>query len=163
MVMPGMPGGVPSFDRGMLDEALKELKREHGKVVEAQRRASRTNGVATSRDRAVSVTVDGRGEVVQVMFKGTRYRSMPAAELGQLVTDTIAAARRKVFKELEGVMGPMMPVGLDVRGALTGDVDLDGLLDNLIGGADFFGAFGTERSSSPSPPSGKDGHDARQP
>jgi DNA-binding protein YbaB len=131
----GQPA-VPAFDRGMIDEALNGLKAEHAKVVEAQRKMNEATEVVNSQDRSVSVTVDGRGEVVKVAFKGTKYRSMPAAELGRLVTDTIAAARRKVYDRMESVLGPMIPeaLGLDVGAALRGDADLGEMVDKLVNG-----------------------------
>ncbi|HEV8561584.1 MAG TPA: YbaB/EbfC family nucleoid-associated protein [Actinophytocola sp.] len=146
MITPG-PQDWPAPDPGVLDEAMRQLKAEHDKIIGVQRRMKEMSATAASRDRAVSVTVDGRGEVAQVSFTGNKYRSMPPAELGKVVTETIAEARRQVFEQLGGVMGPMLPPGIDVRAALTGDLDLTAVVDDLVGGFEFFTTTGKDESN----------------
>lgn len=143
MITPG-PQDWPALDQSVLDEAVQNLKAEHNRIIGMQRQMREINATASSRDRAVSVTVDGRGEVAQVSFTGNKYRSMPAAELGKVVTETIAEARRKVFDQLEGVMGSMLPPGIDARAALTGDLDLTAVVDDLVGGYEFFKSSGKD-------------------
>jgi DNA-binding protein YbaB len=76
---------------------------------------------ALAKNRAVSVTVDGRGELVEVRFPTSAYRSMAPAELGDLLVTQVAEAQRQARTASMQMMTSLLPSGL---GSLDGTADL---------------------------------------
>ncbi|MFI5494204.1 YbaB/EbfC family nucleoid-associated protein [Actinoplanes sp. NPDC051859] len=115
-----MPAG---FD-GELDKMWDTIREQQSQLQDVQRAVDAATATATSRDRSVAATVDGFGNVTSVQFSGTRYRSMPPTELGVLVVETIAAARRQIESQVSEIYRPLLPEAADLGAASTGRVDV---------------------------------------
>lgn len=114
-----------------IEEAYQELARQREALSDMQRRLNETGATATSKNRAVSVTLDGQGNVSEVKFLTGAYRSMAPAELGTLLVDTINEARASLTSQLAEVLQEVMP-GSSMLDVLNGDFDLDTMMDEAI-------------------------------
>jgi len=93
--------------------------------------AARTTSV-TSKNRMVAATVDSSGRLVELAFKGNRYRNLPPAELSALVVETVAKAQQAASKEAMAAAADLIPEGFGFPGLTGGDVDLDGMFDAAV-------------------------------
>ncbi|MBN1171984.1 MAG: YbaB/EbfC family nucleoid-associated protein [Micromonosporaceae bacterium] len=107
------------------------MARQHHALSDMQRRMAETGAVATSKNRAISVRLDGQGNVIEVKFLTGGYRSMAPAELGALLVDTIAEARAELTGQIADILGQVMP-GSAVLDALNGNFDMDSMMDEVI-------------------------------
>ena len=82
-----------AFD-GMINDIMAEVERQRAKLVSMQEGFGGLTGYAEAKRRQLSVTVDGRGEILDLTFKGTSYRTMPPKELASLIVDTVQRAQR---------------------------------------------------------------------
>jgi DNA-binding protein YbaB len=98
----------------------EQARRDIAKLQEAVESAA---GSARSKNRMISATVDGRGEVTEVKFHGQNWRSMAPGELGKLVVATIKAAREAACKQMWSSISSMVPDGLDLSAAMAGRLD----------------------------------------
>ncbi|MFD9698000.1 YbaB/EbfC family nucleoid-associated protein [Lentzea sp. NPDC059081] len=108
--------------QGVVDSASADLDQERAKLSRLSELWS-LHTVVHSKDHAVSVTVDGRGELVDLSFGGSKYRSMPAAQLASLILETVARARADAMAKVTEVMGTTSVPGLDLEGLMSGKVD----------------------------------------
>jgi DNA-binding protein YbaB len=83
-----------------LGDFLSSIGRIKASAVEMQSRVRDTVLTTVSKNRMVTVTTDGSGELLSITFGGNGYRSLPPAELGALLVQTIAEGRRASQAEL---------------------------------------------------------------
>lgn len=121
------------WDVDPLGDALATLADLRASTDELQARLAGTVLSTTSRNRMVTVTTDGSGRLQQISFAGDAYRSLPPAELGSLLVETISTALEAARAELEASMVDVL--GLDPVRASVGEPlgDLDGILDRFLG------------------------------
>jgi DNA-binding protein YbaB len=94
-----------------IESALAELREQHEKIKDfAAAMAKRTIEV-TSKNRMVRVKVDSQGKLVDLAFKGNRYRQIAPAELSALVVETVAKAQEIATKQTLEAAGALMPGG----------------------------------------------------
>jgi DNA-binding protein YbaB len=114
-----------------LGDALATLADLRESTNRLQERLAETVLSTTSRNRMVIVTTDGSGRLQKITFAGDAYRSLPPAELGSLLVDTITTALDAARDELETSMTDVLGVhsaGASVGAAGEPFSDLDGLL-----------------------------------
>lgn len=114
-----------------LDELQAELVRQRQALGDMQRRLAETKVTITSRNHAVSVSLDGQGNVVEIKFPSSKYRAMAPTELGALLVETIGQARTELTGQLAEFLGQLMP-GTAVLEALNGDFNVETMLDDAI-------------------------------
>lgn len=114
-----------------IEQTYEELARQREALHDMQRRLAETGATVTSKNRAVSVTLDGQGNVIDIKFVTGAYRGMPPAELGTLLVATIAEARASVTGQVAEILEEMMP-GSSMLDVLNGDFDLDEMMDEAI-------------------------------
>jgi hypothetical protein len=78
------------------------------------------------------VTVDSRGAVTGIKFLTGRYRSMPGAELAQLLVDTIEAARSDAMAATTERFRAFLPPGTPLLDMVNGTVDFDGMVRRAL-------------------------------
>jgi DNA-binding protein YbaB len=109
------------------EAAMKEIMAEYEQarkdLTKMQDAVEGAAGSARSKNRMISATVDGRGEVTEVKFHGQNWRSMAPGELGKLVVSTITAAREAAHKQMWSSISSMAPAGLDLSAAAAGRLD----------------------------------------
>jgi YbaB/EbfC DNA-binding family len=87
---------------------------------------------ATSRNRALTVTVDGHGELSEIKFLTRSYRIMPSIELAALLVETIGEARRLSLAKATEAFQAVLPAGLPLAELVGGDLDIGQLMDGMI-------------------------------
>ena len=115
-----------------LESALADLRAQQEKIRDfSAAMAARTTAV-TSKNRMISAKVDSSGRLVELTFKGNRYRNLPPAELSALVIETVTNAQQTALKESMAAAADLMPGGFEVPGLIGGDVDFDGMFDAAV-------------------------------
>ena len=118
-----------------IEKRQEQLRRKQAELVEVQQRLAGINGTATSKNRAITVTVDSRGEIVEIKFRTNAYRSMPGAELSQLLMDTIAAARSDAKTAVMDQFTSVVP-DMPIRDLMEGRLDFGTLMRQRMGTID---------------------------
>ncbi|WP_410813459.1 YbaB/EbfC family nucleoid-associated protein [Micromonospora sp. 067-2] len=108
-------------------QTLAEERERLGRMHERMARGTTT----TSKDRLLSVVMNGRGEILKLTFNNTRYRQMAPAELAALVTETIAAARVESLNQLADVADDVLP-GISFQELAGGEVDLERMVSSFL-------------------------------
>ncbi|MFD8960450.1 YbaB/EbfC family nucleoid-associated protein, partial [Streptomyces anulatus] len=89
-----------------LAEAMAQLAEQTKKIQEVQEELARTSATATSKDRMVTASVNAHGEVVSFKFHTEGFRTMPAAQLAEVLKTTVNAARAAVSSKVTSSVGP---------------------------------------------------------
>jgi DNA-binding protein YbaB len=110
-------------------QALDELRRtqEQLRTVRSNLRDKATK--VTSKDGLVTVTLDGRSEVVGIAFNTTKFRRMAPAELGSVLVETINQARAQGRSQVVAAYRSLMPKGMDIDAIMAGKFNLDKMFD----------------------------------
>jgi DNA-binding protein YbaB len=115
-----------------IEKRQEQLRRSQAELAEVQQRLAGVQATATSKNRAITVTVDSQGEVVDIKFRTGAYRLMPGAELSQLLMDTIAAARNDAKTAVIDQFASVLP-DMPLRELMDGRLDFDTLMRQRIG------------------------------
>jgi hypothetical protein len=124
------PDGL--FDGGGVEEAMAALEREReklGKLSELWRDARTT---VRAKDQSLSMTFDGRGELVELVFNEGKYRSLAPAQLASVVVETLQRGKAESLAKVAELMGTSGPSGLDYGAVASGKADPQSLLESLI-------------------------------
>lgn len=115
-----------------LAEAMAQLAEQTKKIQEVQEELARTSATATSKDRMVTASVNAHGEVVSFKFHTEGFRTMPTAQLAEVLKTTVNAARAEVSSKVTGTVRPLMGAQEDLAdGFFGGGGELDDLLAPL--------------------------------
>ncbi|MDG4809462.1 YbaB/EbfC family nucleoid-associated protein [Micromonospora sp. WMMD1120] len=109
-------------------QTLAEERERLGRLHERMAQGTTT----TSKDRMLSVAMNGRGEILKLTFHNTRYRQMAPAELASLITETIAAARVESLNQLADVAGGEVLPGISLQDLAGGEVDLERMVSSFL-------------------------------
>ncbi|MEV4629538.1 YbaB/EbfC family nucleoid-associated protein [Micromonospora sp. NPDC049523] len=123
---PGAGDATAGFEAAL--ETLAEERKRLGRMHERMAHGT----TITSKDRMLSVTINGRGEILKLTFANTRYRQMAPAELASLITETIAAARAETLTQLADVAGDEVLPGISFRDLAGGAVGLDQVVNSFL-------------------------------
>ncbi len=115
-----------------IEKAQQELQRKQEEFAEVEQRLAGVQATATSKNRAITVTVDCHGEVVDIKFRTGAYRSMPGAELARLLIDTISAARSDAKNAVMDQFAAVLP-DMPLRELMDGRLDFEELMRQRIG------------------------------
>ncbi|NWJ74067.1 YbaB/EbfC family DNA-binding protein [Pseudonocardia sp. ICBG1122] len=126
-----------------LDEAFGQLERERTRVDEVSRVWKEEQTAIVSKDRSFTMTFDGRGDLADLSFHGTRYRSLAPTEFAHLIVATLQAGRLQALERTAAIVqeGGGME-GLDLVGLATGKVDPTEMIESLMGS--MFAEMGVE-------------------
>jgi DNA-binding protein YbaB len=115
-----------------LGSAIDVFEQEQAKLADFQRKLAETTTVVDSRNRVMTVTLDGNGELTDIKFNTSAYRSMPPAELGSLILETVQKARMQSLQTMQELMGgPVIP-GMELNELASGQADLAGVLGKVM-------------------------------
>ena len=115
-----------------IEKRQEQLRRKQEEFTEVQQRLAGVTATATSKNRAVTVTVDCHGEIADIKFRTDTYRSMPSAELARLLMDTIAAARNDAKEAVMEQFAAVLP-DMPLRELMDGRLDFGELMLQRIG------------------------------
>ncbi|MCI2417470.1 YbaB/EbfC family nucleoid-associated protein [Saccharopolyspora sp. K220] len=116
-----------------LGSALELFEQEQAKLADFQQKLAETSTVVDSRNRMLTVTLDGSGELSDLKFNTTAYRTMAPAELSALILETLRKARSQSFQTMQELMGGGPLQGLDIEEIATGQADLAAVLGKVMG------------------------------
>lgn len=114
---------MTSAFESMINDMMAEIQKQRESLVRLQQGAPEINGSARSKRRQVSATVDARGELIELKFHGTGYRSLAPAELATIIVDTVREAREEAHRQLWDVVGENFPNGTQFADLINGDYD----------------------------------------
>jgi hypothetical protein len=103
-----------------INDMLADIQKQRDEMIRLHREIPEISGTARSKRRQVSATVDARGEIVELKFHGTGYRSLAPAELAEIIVQTIRDARTEAHTKMRELIGETMPGGLDIADLLEG-------------------------------------------
>ena len=114
------------------EQLMAELEGEHNRLDELGDVWRSGTTTVTAKDRSFTMAFDGRGDLSDITFNGTRYRRLAPAELAHLLLETMRAGRLQSLEKMAATMSDAMP-GVDLVGLATGRVDPRAVLDSLVG------------------------------
>lgn len=109
--------------RARLSELMDEYDRMRADLAEAQRRMRSMRGRASSGDGTVTAIVDFRGNLLTLELSPRAYSRFSPTLLAEEIVRLVNQARAEVTSEMEDVMAPFLPDGVDYAGLMDGSVD----------------------------------------
>ena len=114
-----------------LNVAMAEVHEYQGKLLAARQEAMDATVSVRSKDRLITVTVAGQGDVKEIKFHSTGYAGMPAAQLSAVLVETIAKAREELSAKVRGAFAPLSGAGTSIRESMLGGSELGELMGPL--------------------------------
>lgn len=118
----------PLHDR--IEQAFAQFEEQRTALSQLEGRVATVRRTASPKSRAVSVTVDGAGELVDIKFPTKAYRTMAPAELARVLIDAVRDARVQAREATAAELAMLLPAGMPLLDALSRPVDIDELLDS---------------------------------
>ncbi|RKR86736.1 YbaB/EbfC DNA-binding family protein [Micromonospora pisi] len=115
-----------------IEQAFAEFEQQKIAISGIERKIEAAKTTVTAKNRAVTVTVDGRGDLVEVKFPTNAYRTMPPAELGSLLVETTKAAREQAREGAAELFQTILPAGMPILDMLNGSVDFDEMMSEAM-------------------------------
>ncbi|MGW4462617.1 YbaB/EbfC family nucleoid-associated protein [Micromonospora sp. NBC_01796] len=115
-----------------IEQAYAELERSQAALAGVQEELAGAQTTVTSKNRAITVTVDSRGDLVDIKFLTRSYRTMPSAELATLLIETIAEARTKAQAAVAATFQSVLPTGMSALDMINGTVDFEEMMREAI-------------------------------
>ncbi|UMP06959.1 YbaB/EbfC family DNA-binding protein [Amycolatopsis sp. EV170708-02-1] len=150
-----MTSGGFDLDKG-LDEAMATLDAERRKLAELGKVWEEGRTTVRAKDKSFEMTFDGRGELIEMVFNQSKYRTLAPAQLAAAIVETLQRGKAETMAKMTEVMGTgagTLP-GIDIDAIASGKIDPMEMLNSLIGpmfdgigGVDGFGS-GTEKGRS---------------
>ncbi|KZB87974.1 YbaB/EbfC family nucleoid-associated protein [Amycolatopsis regifaucium] len=130
-----MTDWAAAFDNADLgvEQALADLEREKQKLREVSKIWEESTTTVRAKDNSFLMTFDGRGELTDVSFQGSKYRSLPPAQLAHQIVEAVRQGRTEALAKVEKVMGTGSTTGLDFAGVAGGKVDPMEMMNSLLG------------------------------
>jgi hypothetical protein len=113
------------------DDPMAALDHERRKLDDLSEVWKDEKTVVKAKDQSFSMTFDGRGDLTDISFNGTKYRNLAPAEFAHLLLTTLQAGRIAALEKMAEVMSGSLP-GVDLVGLATGKVNPREVLDGLI-------------------------------
>ncbi|KFU75673.1 hypothetical protein BB31_40375 [Amycolatopsis lurida NRRL 2430] len=123
-------------------EALANLQREREKIGKLSELWRDGRVTVRAKDQSLSMTFDGRGELVELLFNESKYRLLAPAQLAKTVVDTLQRGKAECMAKMSEVMGTSAS-GIDYGAAAAGKLDPQEMIESLIG--PMLGSVGVER------------------
>ncbi|MFD9888104.1 YbaB/EbfC family nucleoid-associated protein [Amycolatopsis sp. NPDC059027] len=116
-----------------VDEAWAKLEEEKQKLAELGKHWDEETTTVRAKDQSLEMKFDGRGELTDLTFNTSKYRSMAPAELASVIVETLRKGRAESQQKISELMGgPGIP-GLDLDGLVSGKVRPDEMINSLMG------------------------------
>ncbi|MGW0436562.1 YbaB/EbfC family nucleoid-associated protein [Micromonospora sp. NPDC003197] len=120
----------PLHDR--IDQAYAEFEEKKSAIGDIERQMASAQTTVTAKNRALTVHVDGRGDLVEVKFPTNAYRTMAPAELGNLLVETVKAAREEAREKATSLFESILSPGLPLAGLIKGTTNADQMFDDAM-------------------------------
>jgi DNA-binding protein YbaB len=119
----------PTFS---MAEAAAELRRQQERLQAVSSRLREIKTKVTSKDGAITVTLDARGEVSSIAFNTAKFRRMAPAELGAALVEVLGQARAQAREQVTSAYRPFIPAGLGMEDLLSGKGNLNRMFDDAV-------------------------------
>lgn len=136
------PAGMFDGDGGV-EEALATLEREREKIGRLSELWREGRTTIRAKDHSLSMTFDGRGELVDLTFNESKYRQLAPAQLANAVVETLQRGKAECMAKMSEVMGSGGLSGIDYGEVASGKADPQQVLESLIG--PMLGSVGLDR------------------
>jgi hypothetical protein len=118
-------------DKG-IESALADLETERAKLGKLSELWREGRSTIRSKDQSLSMTFDGRGELLELVFNESKYRALAPKQLASIVLETMRRGREQSIEKMSELMGVTTVVGLDMTEVASGRADPQEMLDALI-------------------------------
>ncbi|GAB3733682.1 hypothetical protein GCM10027598_58520 [Amycolatopsis oliviviridis] len=115
-----------------IEEAMAALEREREKLGKLSEHWRDGRTTVRAKDQSLSMTFDGRGELVEMSFNEAKYRKLAPAQLASVVVETLQRGRAESAAKMSELMGTGSATGLNFQDLAAGKADPLELLDTLI-------------------------------
>lgn len=120
-------------DWNSAEEAWEAFEGEARKLGELGKIWAETSTIIRAKDHSLEMTFDGRGEPIDLVFNGSKYRQLAPAQLAQIIIEMLHKGRAQAQEKMAELMGTPDIPGLDVNGLITGKIGPDELINGLVG------------------------------
>ncbi|MFD2420680.1 YbaB/EbfC family nucleoid-associated protein [Amycolatopsis pigmentata] len=114
------------------EAAMRTFEGEQRKLADLQQKMEEDSSTVRSKDRSLSMTFDGRGELTGMKFHGTKFRSMAPAELAHLIVETVRAGRTQYLEKISENAGTSALLGVDFADLATGRADAGKIVESML-------------------------------
>ncbi|TCB95431.1 YbaB/EbfC family DNA-binding protein [Micromonospora zingiberis] len=115
----------------MMEHSFSAFEEQKRAVTEFEKWVSESETTVVAKSRAVSITVDGRGDLTDVKFPTGAYRKMAPAELSTLLVETVTSARNQARASMNEALQTILPGGM-AADFLTNSVDIDEIMGEAM-------------------------------
>jgi hypothetical protein len=130
MTNPDFAGSNPER---AVEDAWASFETEMQKLGDLNKHWEEASTTVHAKDRSLALTLDGRGELTDVAFNGSKYRTLPPVQLAQIIVETLRKGRIEAQQKMSGLMGETSVPGLDLAGLATGEVRPDEMIKSMFG------------------------------
>jgi DNA-binding protein YbaB len=113
-------------------DAVAELRRQQERLQNASSKLKDSKTTFRSKDGAITVGLDGSGEITSIAFNTTKFRRMAPAELGAALVETISQARAQSREQMLSAYRQFIPAGTGLDDLLAGKRDFSGAFDDAV-------------------------------
>ncbi len=118
-----------------LDAALGEYEEQVRALREFHDNVAQASTVVHSKDRMLTMTFTGQGELEKLTINNNGYRTMAPNELAAAITETLAAGRAQALEKLGGMFGGQTLPGVSFGDLAAGRSDPNKVLEAILGSA----------------------------
>lgn len=118
------------------EQAFAEFEEQKTAISEFERKLAESSMTVTAKNRAVSVTVDGQGDLMELKFPTNAYRTMAPAELSSLLVETIRTAREQARESTSELLQTFLPGGISSYDMLNNPIDFEEIMGEALRTAD---------------------------
>lgn len=120
-------------DEELLAEMRAGLDRVHRVAERVRRQVRRARTTVEDREHLLSVTVDGHGDLCELVFRGEEYRDLPPAELADLIVRTTTGARLTARRKAMAGTGDLAADLGDIGTAARRAGSVEELVESIVG------------------------------
>lgn len=113
-------------------DAVAELRRQQERLQAVSSQLRETKTTFRSKDGAITVTLDGSGEVSSIAFNTTKFRRMAPTELGAALVETIKQARAQSREQVMNAYRSFIPAGAGLDDLFSGKGDFNRAFDDAV-------------------------------
>ncbi|GAA1982283.1 YbaB/EbfC family nucleoid-associated protein [Amycolatopsis minnesotensis] len=114
-----------------VSKLLAELKEQREKVSGAVEDMHAVRETVVSKNKMLKATVDGQGKLVELEFRGDRWRDLSPAELSAIVIEVVTGAQERSRGIVTELASAMAPEGVNVSELLSEKPDIDALFPDI--------------------------------
>ena len=114
------------------NDAVAELRRQQERLQTVSSKLQETKTTFRSKDGAITVTLDGSGEIASIAFNTAKFRRMAPAELGSALVETIRQARAQSREQVLKAYRSFIPARSGLDDLFGGKRDFSSAFDDAV-------------------------------